>query len=117
MFLPQKFYSLFEKKRKKGKYSVSHDLLKASYYEDLRVTEKKYTKEELVKGRILLFKMVDVMLDELDDLYKKASKKSEINELDTLAKHLRVKRHHRSAFIKKYSKMFDSIKEYRKQIE
>ena len=117
MFLPEKFYSLFEKKRKTGKYSVSHDLLKASYYEDLRVSEKKYTKEELVKGRILLFKMVDVMLDELDDLYKKANTRSDITELDSLAKHLRVKRHHRSAFIKKYSNMFNSIRDFRKKLE
>ncbi len=116
MFLPEKFYSLFEKKRKKGKYTVSNDLLKASYYEDLRMSEKKYSKEELVKGRILLFKMVDSMLDELDDLYKSAKNKSDREKLDNLAKHLRVKRHHRSAFIKKYSKMFDSIKEFNRKI-
>jgi len=117
MFLPEEFFKRFEKIRKEEKYPVSNDLLRASYFEDLRVIEKKYSKEELVKGRIILFKMVDLMLDELDDRFKKAKKASDVKELNRLAKHLRVKRHHRSGFIKKYSNMFNSVKELLNELD
>ena len=117
MFLPEEFFSRFETKRRKEKFPVSTKLLRASYFEDLRMAEKKYSKEELVKGRIVLFEIVDMLLDELDDRYKQVTNKSDIEELERLAKHLRVKRHHRSAFIKKYSGMFESVKDYRKEDE
>jgi hypothetical protein len=117
MFLPEKFFTRFEKIRKDAKYPVSNDLLRASYFEDLRMSEKTYSKEELVKGRVILFKMVDLMLDELDDRFKDAKKASDIRDLNNLAKHLRVKRHHRSGFIKKYSNMFDSVKELLNELD
>jgi hypothetical protein len=117
MFLPEKFFTRFEKIRKEEKYPVSNDLLRASYFEDLRVGEKKYSKEELVKGRVILFKIVDFMLDELDDRFKEAKKASDVRELDNLAKHLRVKRHHRSGFIKKYSKMFNSVEKLLNELD
>jgi coproporphyrinogen III oxidase-like Fe-S oxidoreductase len=117
MFLPEEFYARFEKIRRKEKYPVSTELLRASYYEDLRLIEKKYSKEELVRGRIILFLMVDLMLDELDNRYNKAKNESDIEELNHLAKHLRVKRHHRSGFIKKYSNMFESVKQLLKELD
>ena len=116
MFMPEEFYSLFEKKLKKEKYSIPRELLRASYNEDLRKLEVKYSKEDLVKGRIILFNMVEIMLDELDEKYKKAKNDAEIEQLNRLANHLRVKRHHKSGFVKKYSGMFDSIKEFSKKL-
>lgn len=117
MFMPEEFYSLFEKKLKKEKYSISKDLLRASYNEDLRKLDVTYSKEDLIKGRIILFKMVDVMLDELDEKYKKVKNDTDIEKLNRLANHLRVKRHHKSAFVKKYSNLFDSIKEFSNKLE
>ena len=117
MFMPEKFYSLFEKKLKKEKYSIPGELLRASYNEDLRKYDVKYSKEDLIKGRIILFKMVDVMLDELDERYKKAKNDTDIEKLNHLANHLRVKRHHKSGFVKKYSKIYSSIKEFSNKLE
>lgn len=109
MFLPDEFYPEFEKRLIKEKYSVSKDILREAYIDDLRRTEKKYSKEDLVKGRIVLFKIVDLLLDELDARYKNVKSKSELNYLNNLAKHLRVKRHHKSGFVKKYRGMFESV--------
>lgn len=115
--MPDEFYSLFEKKLKKGKYTIPRELLRASYNEDLRKYDVGYSKEELIKGRILLFKMVDEMLDELDGKYKKAKNDTDIEKLNHLANHLRVKRHHKSGFVKKYSKMYSSIKVFSNKLE
>jgi hypothetical protein len=116
MFMPEEFYSLFEKKLKNEKYSIPRKLLRASYVDDLRKLDITYSKEDLVKGRIILFNMVDVMLEELDGRYKKAKNPADIEKLNHLANHLRVKRHNKSGFIKKYSGMFDSIKDYSKKL-
>lgn len=116
MFMPEEFYPLFEKKLKKENYSTPRKLLRASYIEDLRKLNVSYSKEDLVKGRLILFSMVDIMLDELDENYKKAKSDADIEKLNHLANHLRVKRHNRSGFIKKYSGIFDSIIDHRKKL-
>jgi len=116
MFMPDEFYLLFEKKLNNRKYSISKKLLRASYDEDLRKYDDRYSKEELIKGRLILFKMVDEMLDELDEKYKKTKNENDIEKLNHLANHLRVKRHHKPGFIKKYSNMFDSIYEFSKKL-
>jgi hypothetical protein len=114
--MPDEFYTLFEKKLKKGNYPISKELLRASYIEDLRTMDTKFSKEDLIMGRMILFKMVDVMLDELDEGYKKTKKGTTIAESTRLANHLRVKRHHKSGFVKKYSDMFESIQNICKKL-